>query len=174
MDAFAVATCKGLATRTLKFRHLLYTGLWFGGFQALMPLLGYLLGSAFAVYIDAIDHWIAAALLTLIGANMIREARAEEDRAVDGSFGVRAMFPLAIATSIDAFAVGIAFSMRADVRILPTVGTIGIVTFSLAAIGVRLGSVFGARYRSHAECIGGGVLILLGIKFLLDGLGIFG
>lgn len=172
MDAFAVAICKGLSVQTLKPKHALITGLWFGAFQALMPTLGYLLGTQFADYIVAIDHWIAFILLGLIGANMIREALGKEDEeCLDCSFGVKAMFPLAIATSIDALAVGVTFAFL-GVEIVPAVSFIGVITFALSAFGVWLGNVFGSRFRNTAELAGGAVLILMGIKILLEHLGI--
>lgn len=172
MDAFAVAICKGLSVQTLKPKHALITGLWFGAFQALMPTIGYLLGTQFADYIVAIDHWIAFILLGLIGANMIREALGkEEEECLDCSFGVKAMFPLAIATSIDALAVGVTFAFL-GVTIVPAVSFIGVITFALSAFGVWLGNVFGSRFKSTAELAGGAVLILMGIKILLEHLGI--
>ena len=170
MDAFAVAVCKGLAVCRVKPKHLLLTGLWFGGFQALMPFLGYLLGEAFSQFIDPFDHWIAFILLALIGANMIKEAF-EKDccDASDASFSFRVMLVMAIATSIDALAVGITFSVL-EVNILLAVALIGAVTFALSALGVKIGSIFGTRYRFAAELCGGILLILLGAKILIEGL----
>lgn len=170
MDAFAVAVCKGLAVCRVKPKHLLLTGLWFGGFQALMPFLGYLLGEAFSQFIDPFDHWIAFILLALIGANMIKEAF-EKDccDASDASFAPRVMLVMAIATSIDALAVGITFSVL-EVNILLAVALIGAVTFALSALGVKIGSIFGTRYRFAAELCGGILLILLGAKILIEGL----
>lgn len=170
MDAFAVAVCKGLAVCRAKPKHLVLTGLWFGGFQALMPLLGYLLGSAFSQYIDPFDHWIAFVLLALIGANMIKEAF-EKDccDATDASFSFRVMLVMAIATSIDALAVGITFSML-EVNLLLALTLIGTITFALSALGVKIGSIFGTRYRFAAELCGGILLILLALKILLEGL----
>ncbi len=173
MDAFAVSICKGLSVRHLELKHSLITGLWFGAFQAIMPLAGYLLGTQFASYITAIDHWIAFVLLVLIGANMIREALGKDEEKLDSSFSVKAMFPLAIATSIDALAVGVTFAFL-GVAIVPAVSFIGIITFVLSAFGVWLGNVFGCRFKSAAEIAGGAVLILMGIKILLEHLGIFG
>ncbi len=173
MDAFAVAICKGLSVRKLELKNALVTGLWFGAFQALMPTLGYILGTQFADYISAIDHWIAFILLGLIGANMIRESLGKEEEELDASFGVKAMFPLAIATSIDALAVGVTFAFL-GVQIVPAVSFIGIITFTLSAFGVWLGNVFGCRFKSTAEFVGGAVLILMGIKILLEHLGILG
>lgn len=172
MDAFAVAICKGLSVGKLTPKQALITGLWFGGFQALMPTAGYLLGTQFTEYITAIDHWIAFILLALIGANMIREVLGkDEDDCLDCSFGVKAMFPLAVATSIDALAVGVTFAFL-GVRIVPAVSFIGIITFTLSAFGVWLGHVFGCRFKKPAEFVGGAVLILMGTKILLEHLGI--
>ena len=169
MDAFAVSICKGLALPRIKIRQALVVGLWFGGFQALMPLLGYALGSRFAAYIADFDHWIAFILLALIGGNMIRGSRGGAD-AVDASLSFRAMLPLAVATSIDALAVGVTFAFLA-VRVLPAVCLIGAVTLVLSMLGVKLGNLFGARYRAKAELLGGVILILLGLKILLEHLG---
>ena len=170
MDAFAVSVCKGLSVGKAKKKHMLTTGLYFGGFQALMPLIGYLLGSRFQSMITSIDHWIAFFLLGLIGLNMIRESRGESE-ALDDSFSVKTMLPLAVATSIDALAVGITFAFL-QVQIGPAVCFIGCITFILSAVGIRLGGTFGARYRSRAELIGGLVLILMGFKILFEHTGI--
>jgi len=170
MDAFAVAICKGLSVEKVKFKHGLIVGLYFGGFQAGMPLLGYFLGSSFAKYIESFDHWIAFVLLGIIGINMIRES-GEEEEELNGSFGFKAMLPMAVATSIDALAVGISFAIM-QVQIGWAVTFIGIITFTLSAIGVKIGNHFGAKYKSKAELFGGIVLILLGIKILLEHLGI--
>ncbi|MCD8390884.1 MAG: manganese efflux pump MntP family protein, partial [Firmicutes bacterium] len=167
-----VSICKGLSVGKLQKKHLIITGLYFGGFQALMPLLGYLLGIRFQSLITSVDHWIAFVLLALIGANMIREARGAADE-LDADFSFKAMLPLSIATSIDALAVGITFAFL-DVSIAPAVAFIGAVTFILSAAGVKIGNVFGAKYRSVAELVGGIVLILMGIKILLEHLGILG
>ena len=172
MDAFAVSVCKGLALPRIDMKKALAAGLWFGGFQALMPLLGFLLGSRFASYIADFDHWIAFVLLALIGGNMIRESFGDEEEA-DASFGLRAMLPLALATSIDALAVGLTFAFL-SVRVLPAVTLIGVVTLIISMIGVKLGNLFGARFRGKAEFAGGLILILLGIKILLQHLGILG
>lgn len=169
-DAFAVAICKGLSTQRLKLDNMLAVGIYFGGFQALMPLVGFWLGSNFQSLIENIDHWIAFILLGIIGFNMIRESR-EEAEAVDASFSVRAMFPLAVATSIDALAVGITFSFL-KVSIIPAVSLIGITTFILSAIGLVLGNRFGCKYKSKAEVAGGIILILIGTKILLEHTGI--
>ena len=169
-DAFAVAICKGLSTQRLKLDNMLAVGIYFGGFQALMPLVGFWLGSNFQSLIENIDHWIAFILLGIIGFNMIRESR-EEAEAVDASFSVRAMLPLAVATSIDALAVGITFSFL-KVSIIPAVSLIGITTFILSAIGLVLGNRFGCKYKSKAEVAGGIILILIGTKILLEHTGI--
>lgn len=170
MDAFAVSVCKGLSVPRTKKSHLLITGCYFGGFQALMPLLGYLLGINFRHMITSVDHWIAFILLVVIGINMIREAR-EETEELDASFSVKAMLPLAVATSIDALAIGITFAFL-HVDILPAVAVIGITTFFLSIVGIKIGNVFGAKYKSYAEIAGGIVLILLGLKILLEHLGV--
>lgn len=170
MDAFAVSICKGLSVPRAKKSQLLVTGLYFGEFQALMPLIGYLLGVNFRQFITSVDHWIAFVLLVIIGVNMIREAR-EEAEELDASFSVTAMLPLAVATSIDALAVGITFAFL-QVDIVPAVTLIGVTTFVLSVIGVKIGNIFGAKYRSFAEIAGGIVLILLGCKILLEHLGI--
>ena len=172
MDAFAVAVCKGLSVERLERKHLWCVGLWFGGFQALMPLAGYLLGSGFQGLVEKVDHWIAFALLALIGGNMVRESRGEAEE-IDASFSAKAMLTLAVATSIDALAVGVTFAFL-QVDIVPAVGFIGAVTFVLSAVGLKLGNVFGARYQAKAELVGGLVLILMGIKILLEHLGILG
>ena len=170
MDAFAVAVCKGLAIGRIQWKHVLIVGLWFGGFQALMPLIGYLLGSSFAEYIAAVDHWIAMILLVLIGANMVRESMDRDPEHVNPSLGFRTMLVMAIATSIDALAVGVTFAFL-EVRILPAVAFIGVITFLLSALGVKVGSIFGTKYKSKAELAGGIILILLGIKILLEHIG---
>ena len=167
MDAFAVSICKGLAQQKLSLKHMLIAGLWFGGFQALMPTLGYFLGSQFRDKITAIDHWIAFILLGLIGVNMIRESLDKGDVCPVGGMGVKEMFPLAVATSIDALAVGITFAFL-KVNILVAAGLIGIVTFVISGIGVRVGNIFGSRYKSRAELAGGIILVLLGLKILLE------
>ena len=171
MDAFAVSICKGLAMKKLSLKKALIIGLWFGVFQALMPTVGYLLGTRFAGLIESVDHWIAFVLLGFIGANMIREALGHEEEALDASFSVRTMVPLAVATSIDALATGVTFAfLRVD--IIPAVLFIGCTTFLLSALGLKIGNVFGARYKSRAELFGGMVLILMGCKILLEHLGV--
>ena len=172
MDAFAVSVCKGLSVPKVTIRHSLICGIYFGLFQALMPLLGWLLGVQFQGMITSVDHWIAFVLLAIIGTNMIRESRSEEGD-VDSSFTLRAMLPLAVATSIDALAVGVTFAFL-RVLILPAVVFIGLTTFLLSAAGVRVGAVFGARFRWGAELAGGVILILMGTKILLEHLGLLG
>ena len=173
MDAFAVSVCKGLSVPALRPVHSLTCGLYFGAFQALMPLLGWLLGVQFQSMITSVDHWIAFVLLALIGANMIRESREEESESMDASFTPRAMLLLAVATSIDALAVGVTFAfLRVDIG--PAVGFIGLTTLVLSAVGVWAGGVFGRRWKSRAELCGGVVLILMGCKILLEHLNILG
>ncbi len=167
MDAFAVSICKGLSVRRLRPRHNIICGLYFGGFQALMPVFGWLLGRQFESLIKSVDHWIAFALLVLIGANMIREAVKNEEENLNDSFSPKTMLPLAVATSIDALAVGVTFAFL-DVEIVPAVSMIGATTFILSAIGVKIGNVFGAKYKSKAELVGGIVLIAMGIKILIE------
>lgn len=171
MDAFAVSICKGLSVRRLELKHLLIAGLYFGGFQALMPALGYVLGKQFQSLITSADHWIAFILLGLIGFNMIREARSGEEENLNDSFGPKTMLPLAVATSIDALAIGITFAFL-KVQIVPAVAFIGVTTFVLSAVGVKIGNVFGMKYKAKAEFFGGIVLILMGMKILLEHLGI--
>lgn len=171
MDAFAVAICKGLALKKADGKSMALVGLWFGGFQALMPVLGYLVGVQFKDAITAVDHWIAFGLLAVIGGNMIREALAGGEEAEDASLAPKNMLLLALATSIDALAVGVSFAFL-DVNITAAAGFIGVVTFCLSAAGVKVGSVFGARYKARAELVGGVILILLGAKILLEHLGI--
>ncbi len=173
MDAFAVSVCKGLAMKKITVTRAGIVGLWFGGFQALMPLAGYLLGSRFSRYITAVDHWIAFVLLALIGGNMIKEALAGDDAKASDSLAAKEMFLLAVATSIDALAVGITFAFL-NVHILPAISLIGVVTFVLSAAGVKVGNIFGLRYKSKAEMAGGVILILIGTKILLEHLGIIG
>lgn len=172
MDAFAVSVCKGLAQKKAEWKHALIAGVWFGGFQALMPLIGYLVGSQFKALVDAYTHWIAFGLLTLIGANMIREAVFENQECpADGSLSVKVMLPLAVATSIDALAVGVAFS-GLDLNIWLAIALIGVVTCLLSMAGVKIGSIFGAKFEKKAQISGGAVLILLGVKILLEHFGI--
>ncbi len=170
MDAFAVSICKGLSVQKLKIKHTLIVGIYFGGFQFVMPLIGYLLGSQFERLITNVDHWIAFVLLGLIGANMIRESFSKPEELND-RFNVKTMIPLAIATSIDALAVGVTFACL-NVDIIPAVSFIGAITFTLSAIGIKIGNVFGIRYKSKAEFVGGAALILMGVKILLEHLGL--
>lgn len=172
MDAFAVSVCKGLSTGWLKSRHYLAVGAWFGGFQALMPAIGYLLGSSFEKYITRYDHWIAFILLAFIGGNMLKEGFSKEGETVNSSFRPSAMAVLAVATSIDALAVGITFALLPDVNIFAAVLFIGIITFILSCIGLKIGNVFGLKYKSRAEIAGGAILILIGLKILLEHLGV--
>lgn len=171
MDAFAVAVCKGLAIKKINLKSAGIVGIYFGLFQAGMPLIGYLLGVRFQSNIKAIDHWIAFILLILIGANMIKESRNKESEEADNSLCFKNMVILAIATSIDALAVGVTFAFL-QVDIVPAVSFIGFVTFTLSMIGVKIGNVFGTKYKSKAEFIGGAILILMGTKILLQHLGV--
>lgn len=170
MDAFAVSICKGLAMKRVTLKQEATVGLYFGAFQAGMPVAGYLLGVQFQDKITTIDHWIAFILLGIIGINMIKEAVGEEEEA-DDSLDVKTMLVLAVATSIDALAVGVTFAFL-SVDIVPAVSFIGIITFILSAIGVKIGNVFGTKYKSKAEIAGGYILILIGLKILLEHLGI--
>ena len=182
MDAFAVSVCKGLAMQKVTFRNAAICGVWFGGFQALMPFIGYLLGSGFEKYINAVAPWIAFVLLALIGGNMIREALSKDDEEEDTSaaLDVKTMFLMAVATSIDALAVGITFAcvpveiIAASqlVNTIVAVCLIGVTTFVISCAGVKAGSVFGSRYKSKAEFTGGAILILIGVKILLEHLGV--
>ena len=172
MDAFAVSVCKGLSTSELKAKHYLSVGAWFGGFQALMPLIGYLLGSGFEGYINRFDHWIAFALLSVIGGNMIKESFEEDGEKLDDSFAFKTMLVMAVATSIDALAVGITFALLPDVNIAAAVSFIGATTFILSAVGLKVGNIFGLKYKNRAELAGGVILILIGLKILLEHLGI--
>lgn len=172
MDAFAVAVCKGLAMKKMSWKNAVIVGLWFGGFQALMPAIGYFLGVRFADKITAIDHWIAFILLAVIGGNMIREALSkEEEEEVSAALDVKTMFLMAVATSIDALAVGITFAFL-DQNMPVAVSMIGVTTFVLSMIGVKVGCVFGKKYKSKAELAGGIILILLGLKILMEHLDI--
>ena len=170
MDAFAASVCKGLSMRKAEVKNILIIALFFGGFQALMPAIGYVLGAQFQEAIASIDHWIAFVLLALIGGNMIHEALDNDEEEADASLNVKTMFLLAVATSIDALAIGITFAFL-KVNIIPAVCFIGIVTFIISFAGVKIGNVFGARYKNKAEIVGGIILILLGLKILLEHLG---
>ena len=173
MDAFAVAMCKGLATQKLRWKHMMLAGIWFGGFQALMPLIGYLIGHVFSEseIVKAYDHWIAFALLGFLGLKMIWEAIKSGDEPANGSFAVREMFLMAVATSIDALASGIAFA-TVDVNIVWAVTFIGVLTFLFSAFGVKLGNIFGEKFKNKAELAGGVILFLMGLKILLEHLGV--
>jgi len=171
MDAFSVSICKGLTTKEFSWRMALVCGLWFGFFQALMPIIGYFLGAQFREMIEAYDHWIAFGLLFLIGANMIREAVWGKEEEQDGSLGFKTMILLAIATSIDALAVGVSFACI-QVKLWSSVLIIGITTFLFSVLGVKIGNVFGSKYEKSASVVGGIILILIGLKILLEHLGI--
>ena len=172
MDAFAVAICKGLSVGKIKPRHMLICGLWFGGFQALMPLIGYFLGGAFAEYITGFDHWIAFGLLAFIGGKMLLEAfekdECEDCGCGDAAFRPMTMLTMAIATSIDALAVGITFALLPDVNIGFAIISIGVITLLISAVGVKIGSVFGAKYKFVAELCGGIALVVMGAKILIE------
>ena len=175
MDAFAVSLCKGLSVEKVKLKNILSCGGWFGGFQALMPLIGFFIGSLFAEYIVSFDHWVAFILLAFIGGNMIKEAFSKDEECdceKDADFSFKTMFVMAIATSIDALAIGVSLSMAGGVDIWLSIALIGVVTFILSALGVRLGAVFGAKYKKKAELLGGVILVILGLKILLEHLGI--
>ena len=173
MDAFAVSICKGLSLGKATLKGCSTVGLWFGGFQALMPVIGYFVGSSFSHLIERFDHWVAFVLLAIIGINMIREALGKEDEEVEccecgkKALSARKMFPMAVATSIDALAVGISFAVL-DVDIWSSVGCIGLTTFIFSAVGVKIGSTFGTRYKSKAELAGGIILLLIGLKILIE------
>ena len=173
MDAFSVSICKGLTTKKFSWRMALVCGLWFGFFQALMPTIGYFLGAQFQEMIEAYDHWIAFGLLFLIGANMIREAvwGKEEEGKENGALDFKTMFLLAIATSIDALAVGVSFACI-QVKLWSSVLIIGLTTFIFSVLGVKIGNVFGSKYEKSAGIIGGIILILIGLKILLEHLGV--
>ena len=173
MDACAVSICKGLSVRKATLKQALIVGAYFGGFQALMPAIGYVLGSQFQSLIVSVDHWIAFVLLVIIGGNMIRESRSSSCEVMDQSFGFKAMFPLAVATSIDALAMGVTFAFL-QVNIVAAVLFIGAITFTLSAIGMKVGNVVGDKFKSKAELLGGVVLVLMGTKILLEHLGILG
>ena len=180
MDAFAVSVCKGLAMKKATFKNALICGIWFGGFQGLMPFIGYLLGASFAEYINVISSWIAFALLCLIGGNMIREALSKDEETASADLDIKTMLVMAIATSIDALAVGIAFACEkinilavSDiVNTLIGVGIIGIITCIISCFGVKIGNVFGSKFKSKAEFCGGLILIFIGVKILLEYFGI--
>lgn len=171
MDAFAVSICKGLSVSKLTWKHALIPAVYFGGFQGLMPLMGWLLGIQFQSLITSVDHWIAFFLLLFIGANMIREALGGDEGETNDSFSFLIMITLAVATSIDALAVGVTFAFL-EVWIGAAVFIIGVTTFCLSAAGVKIGNVFGAKYQAKAQMAGGGILILMAFKILLEHLGV--
>mgnify|MGYP002512769893 CR=1 FL=1 len=176
MDAMAVSICKGLSVPKAEKKHMLLVGLYFGGFQALMPTIGFFLGTLFADAIEAVDHWVAFALLGIIGINMLKEAFERNEccccQEHNADLGVKTMFVMAVATSIDALAVGISLAMAGGVNIWLSVALIGLTTFSFSAAGVKIGSIFGAAFEKKAQLAGGLILILLGVKILLEHLGI--
>jgi Predicted membrane protein len=181
MDAFAVSVCKGLAMQKTDFKSCAVCGVWFGGFQALMPIIGYLLGSRFEKYIESIAPWVAFALLALIGFNMIREAMSKDEEKAEAGLDIKTMFLMAVATSIDALAVGITFAMvpvkliaagSATANAMLAAVLIGITTFIFSFVGVKVGNLFGIKYKSKAEFAGGLILILLGVKILLEHFGV--
>lgn len=167
MDAFAVSVCKGLSLKKIRLAHMLTAGLWFGAFQALMPTLGYFAGSLFSSFIEKYSHWIAFVLLALIGINMIRESGDEEE--TGASMHPQEMLMLAIATSIDAFAVGASFALL-QVKLAPAAAVIGVTTFLISAAGIKIGSVFGTRFRSSSQIAGGVILIVIGLRILVQGI----
>lgn len=178
MDAFAVSICKGLAMKKATLKAGLTCGIWFGGFQALMPLIGFFLGGLFAGVIQAVDHWIAFVLLAFIGINMLREAFSGkcdcEGCETDADMSFKTMFLMAVATSIDALAAGISLAMAGNANIFAAVLLIGAFTFGFCTVGVKIGNVFGSKLESKAQMVGGIILILLGVKILLEHLGILG
>ena len=175
MDAFAVSICKGLAMKKADLKGMVTVGGWFGGFQALMPLIGYFLGTLFAEAIESVDHWVAFGLLALIGVNMLKEALGNDCDCEDeqnADLSVKTMFVMAVATSIDALAVGISLAMAGGVNIWLSIALIGLTTFTTSAFGVKIGSVFGGAFEKKAQISGGVILVLLGAKILLEHLGI--
>ena len=177
MDAFAVSVCKGLAMKKATVRSQMTCGAWFGGFQALMPTIGFFLGTLFADAIQAIDHWVAFVLLAVIGSNMLKEAFEKDEcceccQNHDADLSVRTMFLMAVATSIDALAVGISLAMAGNVDIFAAVVLIGLFTCGMSTLGVKIGNVFGSRFEKKAQLAGGLILVLLGLKILLEHLGV--
>ena len=178
MDAFAVSICKGLAMKKATLGGMATVGGWFGGFQALMPLIGFFLGTLFAAAIEAVDHWVAFGLLAVIGFGMLKEALEKQEECCccadehNADLGVKTMFVMAVATSIDALAVGISLAMAGGVNIWLSVTLIGLTTFSFSAAGVKIGSLFGAAFEKKAQLAGGIILFLLGTKILLEHLGV--
>ena len=171
MDAFAVSICKGLSVKKVAPKHALLAGAYFGGFQFLMPLLGYLLGFKFEYLITSVDHWIAFVLLAIIGGGMIKEAFSKDEEKLSDDFGFKTMLTMAVATSIDALAVGVTFAFL-SVDIVPASLTIGVTTFIFSSAGIYIGNIFGSRYKAKAEFAGGCILILMGLKILLEHLGV--
>ena len=168
MDAFAVSICKGLSVKKLRSRHAFSTAMWFGGFQALMPLIGYFVGIHFADFVSSVDHWISFILLAIIGGNMIKEScESSEDCERDPDFSFKKMLALAIATSIDALAVGVSFAFL-KINIWTAVLLIGVTTAAFSGIGVKIGNVFGCRYKSKAELAGGIILVVMGARILVE------
>lgn len=172
MDAFAVSICKGLAMKRATLKAGLTCGIWFGGFQALMPVIGFFLGMLFAEAIQAIDHWVAFILLGFIGISMLREAFSKEEESHDADLSVKTMFVMAVATSIDALAVGISLAMAGDVNIWAAIVLIGGFTCAFCTAGVKIGNIFGSKLEDKAQIAGGVILILLGAKILLEHLGV--
>ena len=168
MDAFAVSVCKGLAMPKCTIKNASICGLWFGGFQAGMPLIGYLVGYNFRDYITKFDHWIEFVLLLIIGGNMIKESFSKDEDDEDASLAFKTMLVMAIATSIDALAVGVTFAFLPDTNIIAAVSFIGVITFTLSMAGVKIGNIFGAKYKNKAELAGGAILVILGIKILVE------
>ena len=176
MDAFAVSICKGLSVKKVHLKECAICGIWFGGFQGIMPLIGFFLGTLFADAIQAFDHWVAFGLLAVIGINMLKEAfeKGCDCEECNPDFSAKTMFVLAVATSIDAMAVGISLAMAGDVNIFTAVTLIGLITFGLSGIGVKVGNVFGSRFEKKAQAAGGIILLALGLKILLEHMGILG
>ena len=174
MDAFAVSICKGLSVKKAGLKQMATCGIWFGGFQALMPLIGFFLGALFYDAISSFDHWVAFGLLALIGINMLREALSKDEEEANDDMSIKTMFVMAVATSIDALAVGISLAMAGDVNIWVAIACIGVITFLMSGLGVKIGNVFGAKFEKKAEAAGGVILILLGLKILLEHLGVIG
>ena len=174
MDAFAVSVCKGLSVKKAGLKESVICGSWFGGFQGLMPLIGFFLGKLFASAIEAFDHWVAFGLLVIIGINMLKEVFEKECECCDknADFSVKTMFVMAVATSIDALAVGISLAMAGNVNIVTAVLLIGVTTFLLSGLGVKIGNIFGNRFEKKAQFAGGVILILLGVKILLEHMGV--
>lgn len=167
MDAFAVSVCKGLSVRRLRPKHMLSVGLWFGGFQALMPLIGFYVGIHFSDLVSSVDHWIAFVLLAIIGFGMVKESRDKDCDDIDPDFSFRTMLAMAVATSIDALAIGVSLAFL-KVDIWMSVLIIGITTGLFSMLGINIGNVFGSRYKSTAELVGGIILILMGVKILVE------